>query len=73
MRRRAHLFATAALVATLSSLAVASPAGGPVDTLHGIRDAVIGAGARFYGLPDILSGALTDDLNLHKNELPLPL
>ncbi|MGW0805434.1 hypothetical protein [Nonomuraea sp. NPDC002799] len=54
MRRRAHLIATAALLMTLTVVS-----GGPLHTLHNIRDATIEAGARFYGLADILTGSLT--------------
>ncbi|SEG28691.1 hypothetical protein SAMN05444920_102456 [Nonomuraea solani] len=63
MRRRAHLFATAALVTAL--VASASPTSGLLDRVHNVRDAVIGAGERFYGLSDILTG-----VNLHYDSLP---
>ncbi|WP_188187446.1 hypothetical protein [Nonomuraea sp. SYSU D8015] len=69
MRRHARLLATAAL----GSMVVAGLGGGPVDALHGLRDAAIGAGSRLHLLPGILTGAITSDLNLHKGGLPLPL
>jgi HAMP domain-containing protein len=71
MRRRAPLIATAALITGLSSIAVTSPVGGPIDSLHRLRDAVIGASTRFHKVPEILPGALVDDLNLHKDGIPL--
>jgi hypothetical protein len=65
--RRAQLLATAALIAALTPIVVA---GGPIDSMHKIRDALIETGSRFHNLPDILTGSLTNSLNLHKG-LPL--
>ncbi|MCK2217302.1 hypothetical protein MF672_026450 [Actinomadura sp. ATCC 31491] len=75
--RRACLLTAAAVAFTLPAVP-ASPAAaarvsgdGPVGYAHGIRNALISAGRRFHGVPDILTGALTSSLNLHKGGLPL--
>ncbi|MEV0620057.1 hypothetical protein AB0I81_42530 [Nonomuraea sp. NPDC050404] len=57
MRRRAQLLATVALLSGLATFAVTAPAAGPIETLHNVRDGLIGASHRFYGLAEILTGA----------------
>ncbi|MGP4094647.1 hypothetical protein [Nonomuraea sp. KM90] len=57
MRRRAHLLATAALITALAPIAAAStPTGGLLERVHHVRDAFLEAGARLYGLTDIIGG-----------------